>query len=253
MPCDGGVVFIVLPPPATKLHETATYFRLNHSSNTLELNQTWYCGDLGDRDQYRFTTFAAAVPALDPEAHYVNNMTVPQVRVDGSAPKRLVSAAAAAVSEQKLAPSTLQRPGAFGRSCTVSMLTAPPPASLEIGDFWFDTYWKDISTRVSYVYMFVTNGLLNATLNANAEGAAMTPNVPGVSNLDVWYGCNGGAVAAPAGSLLLNCSFAFHRGTNRLAMRESWICADSGSCPRMLHDTVVDKVCTYVKGFISST
>jgi len=209
LPCDDGVS--LARPLITNRHETATYVRLDRSSNTLELNQTWYCGDLGDRNQYRFTASAAVSPAL---------------HVNGSAPPKLVVPVdPGAVSEQKLPPSTLQRPRAFGRSCTVTMLTAPPPATLEISGFWFGTFQKDAGL-VSYVNMSITNGMLGAVIEASAGGSAMTPGVQGVSNPDFWYGCNGGTVAAPAGSLLLNCSFAFDKITNRVSVTESWICAD---------------------------
>ena len=221
--CGAGLVFINLLPPPGRDHETTTFFRFNHSTNTLELNQTWYCDDLGFRDEYSFTAYGAVGPALDPGVAYIGNLTVPQVRVNTSSPVLVVPATV--VEEHKLAPNTLHRPQAFGRSCTVTSVLEPPK-SFQIYDFWFSTYWKDANLRTSYVYMYVTNWMFNIELNFNAEGAAMTPGITGLSDPSIWYGCNGGDFSASPGGRLLNCSFAFDRVANRLSVREDWVCAD---------------------------
>lgn len=220
--CDAGLVFFNLPRPLTKEYETIPYFRFTHRTNTLHLNQTWYCTDMGDSStQSRFVAYGAVQPALDPARSpgYIGNMTVPQVRVDGSAPTLAV--AAADVREQELPPHTVQRPQAFGRSCTAASLVLAP-TSFRIQEFMFYTFdWKDAAAKAttSYLSMWVTNSVLNRQQHFTAGGDPMAPGA-------VWYGCNEGSFSAPAGSPLLNCSFAFDSVAKRLSVREDWICAD---------------------------
>lgn len=230
-PCDGGLIFINPVPEAAKdaKHRSIiSSFRLNHTSNSLEVKQTWYCNDQGDHDEYEFTAYGVVSPALDPTLDYVGNMTDPQVRVGAASPAVTVPGS---VVEEKLPPNALERQQVFGRSCTVTSLVSPP-TSLRISDFEFSTYWKDKwdksppTVRTSYVFMYVTNWMFNIELTFNSEGEALTPGVPGVSDPSRWYGCNGGLFTALEGSPLLNCSFAFDRTSGRLSVREDWICAD---------------------------
>jgi hypothetical protein len=61
---------------------TDTMFRFNHTSNTLELNQTWTCGD-GGRN---LTAYGAVEPALNPAARYVGDTSLGEVHVDAVSP-----------------------------------------------------------------------------------------------------------------------------------------------------------------------
>lgn len=81
LPCEAGLIFF-LPEPSVN-HLNTTYFRFDHSSNMLELNQTWYCDDLGAWDEDRFDAYGAVSPALDPSVNYVGNKELGAVRVDG--------------------------------------------------------------------------------------------------------------------------------------------------------------------------
>jgi hypothetical protein len=106
--CDAGLVFFP-PTPTTwnEEHKTMTYFRFNHSTNTLMLNQTWYRADLKEDDgESGFSAAWEVSPALDPGVYYIGDMTVPEVRVNGSAPGLRVPATA--VSERKLGPDGLE-------------------------------------------------------------------------------------------------------------------------------------------------
>jgi hypothetical protein len=221
--CDAGLVFFNLPRPPTIHHETKTFFRFNHLFNRLELNQTWYCNDLGDRNEYSFNSYGHLRPVLDQGVGYVGNTEVQQIRVNASSPSLIVPTTV--VNGQKLAPNTLRRPQAFGRSCTFTSLF-DPPTSFRISDFWFTTRWRDAKLRSSYLYMYVVNWMFNIELNFNAEWDNMTPSVAEVSDPNAWHGCNGGNFSARPGNSLLNCSFAFDRATNRLSVTEDWICAD---------------------------
>jgi hypothetical protein len=108
--CDAGLVFF--PPTPTTWndeHQTMTYFRFNHSMNTLMLNQTWYCAGLREGGaEYGFSAAGEISPALDPGVHYIGDMTVPEVRVNASAPSLRVLATA--VSEGKPVRDGPERP-----------------------------------------------------------------------------------------------------------------------------------------------
>ncbi|KAK3295274.1 uncharacterized protein B0H64DRAFT_358759 [Chaetomium fimeti] len=220
--CDAGLVLINPAPVPPADYQTMTYFWFDHASNTLRLNQTWYCGDLGDREEYGFVGYGAVSPALDPGVDYIGNMTVPQVRVGASAPTLVVQGEA---MREKLPPYSLRRPRVFGDSCTATSLVSPPE-TFQIRDFWFSTYLTNARVRTGYVWMYVRNEVFDLELNFNSEGPAMIPGVDGVSDPNVWYGCSGGDSAAAPGTRLLNCSFAFDRAANRLSVREDWVCAD---------------------------
>jgi hypothetical protein len=221
--CDAGLVFINPTPPTPPTdYQTRSYFWFDHPSNTLLLNQTWYCGDLGEREEYEFVGHGSVSPALDPAVDYIGNMTVPQVWVGASAPTLVVEGE---VKSERLPPYSLQRPRVFERSCTVMSLVEPPE-TFQIRDFWFSTYWNNAGTRTGYVWMYVRNGMFNTELNCNSEGPSMVPGVDGVSDPDVWYGCSGGDSATPRASELLSCSFSFDRVANRLSVKENWACAD---------------------------
>jgi hypothetical protein len=106
--CDAWLVFFP-PTPTTwnEEHKTMTYFRFNHSTNTLMLNQTWYCANLGEGDaEYGFSAAGAVSPALDPGVHYVGDMTVPEIRVNASASSLRVLATA--VIEKHLGADNLE-------------------------------------------------------------------------------------------------------------------------------------------------
>lgn len=134
--CDAGMVFFNLPRPLTKEYETIPYFRFTHRTNTLHLNQTWYCADMGDSStQSRFAGYGALQPALDPARSpgYIGNMTVPLVRAPMSS-----------LGIQDFTFSTYD--------------------------------WKDATkATTSYLYMWVANRILNRQQLFTADGDATAP------------------------------------------------------------------------------
>lgn len=87
LPCVDSIIFINVPNPQPADNATTSLFHFNHTSNTLALNQTWYCDDrAGDREGYSFTAYGAASPALDSGAVYIGNRALGEVHVNGSSP-----------------------------------------------------------------------------------------------------------------------------------------------------------------------
>jgi hypothetical protein len=96
LPCIDSIIFINLPEYATD-----TMFRFSHTSNMLELNQTWTCDD----DQgHNFTAYGRVSPVLDPRASYIGNRGLGEVHVSGISPDLTVPGNI--VSEQKAAKDT---------------------------------------------------------------------------------------------------------------------------------------------------
>ena len=237
--CEGGNTFVSYGSlPVTKAHQARTFFRFNHTSNALELNQTWYCNDLGDHDEYALNAVGSVSPALNPSVRYVGNASLGQINVNAASPSLDISGRL--VGDEKLPTRALERPEAFGHSCTISVLLNPP-THLRIFEFRYIDFWKNASARTGRVYMFVDNFVTDTKFSypqddpghdffiyeTYAESPAMLPGIPGVSDPSVWYGCDNGNSAVRAGELFLrNCSFAFDRATNLLSVREDWICAD---------------------------
>ncbi|KAJ9160586.1 hypothetical protein NKR19_g3075 [Coniochaeta hoffmannii] len=77
LPCIEGTIFIMVPG-----YVTDTMFKLNHTSNSLELNQTWTCQDQGKN----FTAYGLVSPVLDTSAKYVGNRDLGQIQIQGASP-----------------------------------------------------------------------------------------------------------------------------------------------------------------------
>ncbi|KAH8911739.1 hypothetical protein BR93DRAFT_921720 [Coniochaeta sp. PMI_546] len=107
LPCVDSIIFINVREPPGLDHITSTFFRFNHTSNMLELNQTWYCSDTDDHNEYSFTAYGAVSSALDASAAYIGNRALGQIRVNGSSPNITVSATIE--SEQRLPHNTHQQ------------------------------------------------------------------------------------------------------------------------------------------------
>lgn len=101
LPCVDSIIFINIPNPQPADNATTTLFHFNHTSNRLELNQTWYCDEAaGDHEGYSFTAYGAASPALDPGAVYIGNRALGEVHVSGSSP--VITVPGTLVSERQV-------------------------------------------------------------------------------------------------------------------------------------------------------
>jgi hypothetical protein len=205
--CDAGYVFLDDPAPSIAL-KNSTFFSFNHTSNTLLLKQTWYCGDLGESDEYKFTAIGSVSPALDQTSGYLGNTSIPQA----SAASPSLAVLDTKVHQQHLPPSTLETPQAFGYSCTVTSLLGPPE------------------------YYRVTGLSCETTASASKILHAQVTNEYFIDGYDGYprrqlsaecYSQNGSEPwASVAGFPLYNCSLAWDAATNALDVRLSWVCAD---------------------------
>ncbi|KAK3312170.1 hypothetical protein B0H66DRAFT_608445 [Apodospora peruviana] len=199
MTCDGGSDFTRRNRYSYKT-ETVFYPR----SWTFGINQTWFCDDVDAARPISYSARGTTTLSLKcSKDDTTTSCEADAVTVHGEV-----------VTEENLAPYSIEDPLPTADGCTVSSVVSP---SWILSNFEVE---KSSASRGAVSF----NMKLNTKNNLFDYPVFVNHNDVDLQSADEWYPCAFGPGELPLAPK--NCTFRFDEATNRLDIKADWVCID---------------------------